>query len=240
MLIMKTQCERCRAELAADGEARICSFECTFCPPCTADLEAVCPNCSGELVARPRRAPIGAVAGGIGQRLLTNLTNLTTARQVPDVSVERVIPAEPRAIFDVLAEPARHQEIDGSGTLTGNPKGPKRLYAGARFGMGMAQQGVPYVSTNEVVEYVENRLICWQTYGELRGHKLIGGQRWRYELEPQEAVDGQPRTLVRATYDWSQAKASRLTVEALGFPAKAEVSLTATLRRLENAATRAP
>lgn len=233
---MKTQCERCRTFLGPADEADICSFECTFCPQCADDIEGVCPNCSGELVRRPRRDPMSKVATGIGHRIKTDLENLTSPRQVPHVSVERVIPASARAIFDVLASPARHAEIDGSGTLTGNPRGPERLYLAARFGMGMSQQGVPYVSTNEVVEFVENRLICWQTYGELKGHKLIGGQKWRYELEPQE--DGaEPTTLVRATYDWSQARAGRFTIEAMGFPAKSKDAMEATLRRLEAAAT---
>jgi len=55
-LEMRTDCERCGSELAADGDARICSFECTFCVDCTDQLKGVCPNCGGELVARPRRA----------------------------------------------------------------------------------------------------------------------------------------------------------------------------------------
>jgi hypothetical protein len=54
-LEMRGECERCGAALAPDGAAAICSFECTFCPACTAELEGVCPNCGGELVARPRR-----------------------------------------------------------------------------------------------------------------------------------------------------------------------------------------
>jgi hypothetical protein len=55
-LEMRAVCERCDAALAADAEATICSFECTFCPSCAAELRHVCPNCAGELVARPRRA----------------------------------------------------------------------------------------------------------------------------------------------------------------------------------------
>ena len=55
-LEMKGECERCGVALAADGEARICSYECTFCAACAADMGHVCPNCAGELVARPRRA----------------------------------------------------------------------------------------------------------------------------------------------------------------------------------------
>ena len=55
-LEMRTVCERCDAALTPDGDAVICSFECTFCSACAAALESVCPNCSGELVRRPRRA----------------------------------------------------------------------------------------------------------------------------------------------------------------------------------------
>ena len=54
-LEMRTSCERCGTELQPDGEARICSYECTFCVACTAELDSTCPNCGGELVTRPRR-----------------------------------------------------------------------------------------------------------------------------------------------------------------------------------------
>jgi hypothetical protein len=54
-LEMRTACERCGAALPAEGEARICSYECTFCPQCASELEGVCPNCQGELVRRPPR-----------------------------------------------------------------------------------------------------------------------------------------------------------------------------------------
>jgi uncharacterized protein len=52
---MRTVCERCGTALQPDGEARICSFACTFCFACADALADVCPNCGGELVARPRR-----------------------------------------------------------------------------------------------------------------------------------------------------------------------------------------
>jgi len=54
-LKMKPACERCNAGLAAEGEAYICSYECTFCHNCAVELHRRCPNCGGELVARPRR-----------------------------------------------------------------------------------------------------------------------------------------------------------------------------------------
>jgi hypothetical protein len=55
-LEMRDRCERCGVCLAADGDAFICSFECTFCSSCSEEMSHVCPNCTGELVARPRRA----------------------------------------------------------------------------------------------------------------------------------------------------------------------------------------
>lgn len=54
-LQMKSECEKCQQPLAANGEARICSYECTFCENCSAGMRNVCPNCSGELVHRPKR-----------------------------------------------------------------------------------------------------------------------------------------------------------------------------------------
>ena len=56
MLEMRVDCERCATALEAGGDARICSFECTFCGPCADELHQICPNCGGELVPRPRRA----------------------------------------------------------------------------------------------------------------------------------------------------------------------------------------
>ncbi len=54
-LELRPVCERCGAALAAGGEAAICSYECTFCVACAEAMERVCPNCGGELLARPRR-----------------------------------------------------------------------------------------------------------------------------------------------------------------------------------------
>ncbi len=53
---MRSTCERCETGLVQDGPAVICSFECTFCAPCGEAMADRCPNCSGELVPRPRRA----------------------------------------------------------------------------------------------------------------------------------------------------------------------------------------
>jgi uncharacterized protein len=55
-LEMREACERCRAPLPKDSqEACICSYECTFCARCMEAMDGRCPNCGGELKARPRR-----------------------------------------------------------------------------------------------------------------------------------------------------------------------------------------
>lgn len=58
MLEMRPNCECCDRDLDPAGdEARICSFECTFCAACADDvLKGKCPNCGGGLVPRPPRA----------------------------------------------------------------------------------------------------------------------------------------------------------------------------------------
>ncbi|MGA5142922.1 DUF1272 domain-containing protein [Streptomyces azureus] len=42
--------------LSQASSGRICSYECTFCVSCSDAMGDTCPNCGGELVARPRRA----------------------------------------------------------------------------------------------------------------------------------------------------------------------------------------
>lgn len=57
MLQLRPNCECCNTDLPPEApNARICSFECTFCEACaTSKLSGVCPNCGGELVRRPVR-----------------------------------------------------------------------------------------------------------------------------------------------------------------------------------------
>ncbi len=58
MLELKPACERCSTTLPPDAsDARICSFECTFCATCAdTELSGRCPNCGGVLERRPARA----------------------------------------------------------------------------------------------------------------------------------------------------------------------------------------
>jgi len=54
-LEMKNRCEKCGAPLQGDGDAYICSYECTFCASCSSEARGICRNCAGELIRRPRR-----------------------------------------------------------------------------------------------------------------------------------------------------------------------------------------
>lgn len=113
--------------------------------------------------------------------------------------VERVIAAPPEKIFALVADAARHPEIDGSGTVRGAKPGvPQRLTLGSTFGMSM-RMGIPYSMHNTVVEYEENRRIAWQTRMPGPLGRLVGGRIWRYELEPKDGG-----TLVRESWDISR------------------------------------
>ena len=138
------------------------------------------------------------------------------------VHVERVIEAPASAIFAVVADASRHQEIDGSGTVQGVKQPGEPLRLGSEFGMSM-KMGLPYSTKNVVVEFEQDRLIAWKTTG-LGG--LIGGRIWRYELEP--AGDG---TLVRETWDVSQDK-QKFFLKKGSMPDNTGKAMTKTLKRL--------
>lgn len=87
-------------------------------------------------------------------------------------SARIVINVSAKAIFDILANPYHHPDIDGSGTLRGGVTGPERLYLGAKFGMDMKIK-VRYRILNTVMEFEENKRIAWCH---------LGRHRWRYEL----------------------------------------------------------
>ena len=133
------------------------------------------------------------------------------------ISDSRVMPYPPEVIFDVLASPAGHVEMDGSGTVLGVARGPERLSEGAKFKMKM-RQGLPYQMSSTVVEYEENRRIAWAHFGK---------HRWRYELEPVD--DG---TRVTESFDWSTSIAPRF-IEMAGYPERHKANLAKTLERLE-------
>lgn len=149
------------------------------------------------------------------------------------VTVERLIPASAEPIFDLIAHPDRHQEIDGSGTVReskGEGKG-ERVSLGSKFGMSM-KMGMAYSMESTVIEFEEDRRLAWQTRGAgLLGKVLSGGRIWRYELEP---VDG--GTLVKETWDISEESAmSKRAVKRLA--SQTEKNMAKTLERIEEIVT---
>jgi uncharacterized protein YndB with AHSA1/START domain len=142
------------------------------------------------------------------------------------LTVERLIPAPAAAIFDLLTDPARHKDIDGSGSVQGVRGRSARLQLGSRFGMSM-RIGLPYAMESTVVEFEEGRRIAWQTRGPTAIGRLVGGRIWRYELEP---TDG--GTIVRETWDLSQE--SPFTKPAAKRAGRStERNMAATLERIE-------
>ncbi len=122
-------------------------------------------------------------------------------------------PAE--RIFEILANPRMHMNIDGTKTIQGSISGPDRLKLGSKFGMQM-RLGINYRIMNTVVEFEENRRIAW---------RHLGRWRWRYELrnisptetEVTETFDGttsisQTWLKIRKAYPWTQIAVAKSLV----------------------------
>ncbi|WP_427016534.1 SRPBCC family protein [Pseudarthrobacter sp. P1] len=137
----------------------------------------------------------------------------------PDfVSEQRFIAAPAEEIFELLAVPAMHSVIDGSGTVQGEqPGGPARLSLGARFGMEM-NMAVDYKILNTVVEFEEGRRIAWQHFGK---------HIWRYILQP---ADG--GTLVTEEWDARQSRL-RFVMRLLRYRSRNAAGIERTLAKLD-------
>jgi len=58
MLDLKPSCECCDVDLPPESpDARICTYECTYCAVCADQMHNICKNCGGNLVTRPIRPP---------------------------------------------------------------------------------------------------------------------------------------------------------------------------------------
>ncbi|CAM8630140.1 Polyketide cyclase/dehydrase [Acidimicrobiia bacterium] len=145
----------------------------------------------------------------------------STSNNPREVSVSRVIAADPAAIFAVLADPSKHPIIDGSGSLVQAKGNSSQLVLGDKFSMGM-KIGFSYSIKNTVVEYEKDRLIGWRHFGR---------HVWRYTLEP---VDGGTR--VTETFDWSTAIIPKV-IELQKYPEKHPAGMAKTLERLDTYVT---
>jgi Polyketide cyclase / dehydrase and lipid transport len=124
-------------------------------------------------------------------------------------------------LFEIVADPRRHGELDGSGTVLKTVAGPQRLSLGARFSVRMKQYGVPYQITSQVTEFADGRALEWR-------HPL--GHRWRWELTP---LSGHS-TLVTETFDYSELGAAKAASLKLFGSLKHNASgIAAILRQLQ-------
>ena len=144
-------------------------------------------------------------------------TAVMTSDPAKVVSRSTIVPAPAQMIFDLLADPRRHGEIDGSGSIqSAQINAPERLSLNATFGMQM-KIGVRYKITNTVVEFEEGKTIAWRHFG---------GHIWRYILEP---VDG--GTKVTEQFDWNTSK-SPLILKLRKSPQDNAKSIEKTLENL--------
>ena len=142
------------------------------------------------------------------------------------VTVERVIDAPADQVFDVLSNPRRHPELDGSGFVRSVDHADRIQEVGDVFTMNMegAHMGGEYKTDNHVTGYAKDKLLAWQT---APAGTEPPGWEWVWELEAQ----GPDKTLVRHTYDWSKVTDKDL-LKKVSFPLVTEDQLEDTLGRL--------
>ncbi|MGI8664942.1 MAG: SRPBCC family protein [Jatrophihabitans sp.] len=135
------------------------------------------------------------------------------------VTVSRTIAADRQTLFDIIADPAQHPVIDGSGSVRAvRAGGPERLSLGSRFSMDM-HLGTAYKIANTVVEFEEPAVIGWRHFN---------GHIWRYSFLA--AADG----ATEVTEQWDARRAKRKWgLLLLGFPKRNEQGMTRTLERLD-------
>ncbi|MGL5819119.1 MAG: SRPBCC family protein [Phycicoccus sp.] len=145
------------------------------------------------------------------------------------------VPASVDAVFAVLADPASHSSIDGTGWVCEPVDREPLTRPGQVFRMAMYHPDHPdgrYEIANQVRVLDPPSAISWRPGTEDAGGRLsFGGWVWRYDLE--RTVDG--GTEVRLTYDWSGATVHAR--EVIGFPPFGPEYLDNSLRHLAALAT---
>lgn len=125
------------------------------------------------------------------------------------VAFSAEIPATAEEIYALVADPHRHHEVDGSGTVQSRAVGPHELRTGDRFSVRMRVFGIPY--------QLPLRVLVAQQPDEQRPGILEWvqptGHRWRWEMAPLSTPGG--RTLVTESYD--ARGQNRLVRAALGW-----------------------
>ena len=110
----------------------------------------------------------------------------------------RTIDAAANDIFDILSNPDRHQETDGSGMVRSADKGERLQKVGDTFTMNMHNDDGDYQTVNEVYAFEEGRVIGWKNVRNITTDVEVGA-KWLYELSPED----EGHTKVTLTYDRS-------------------------------------
>lgn len=118
--------------------------------------------------------------------------------QEQKITVQRTIDAPAKDVFEVLTNPERHAELDGSGFVRSDEKTDRIQAVGDVFTMNMSgdHMGGEYQTDNHVTAYDTNKMVGWKT---APAGTEPPGWEWLWELEPQ----GSDSTIVTHTYDWS-------------------------------------
>lgn len=99
------------------------------------------------------------------------------------VTVQRTILAPAERIFAVVADPGRHHEFDGSGTVLRCGGGLGTVGLGDEF-VGEMKWYVKYRTVNKVTEFEQDRRLAWSTRVPKPLSAWIAGRTWRFQLTP--------------------------------------------------------
>jgi hypothetical protein len=120
---------------------------------------------------------------------------VTVVERGPHQVSRRVEVAAPVAdLYAMVADPRRHHELDGSGTVGDNITVPAQLLEGSKFSTHMKMFGLPYRITSTITSLKPNEVFEWR-------HPL--GHRWRWEFESLSPT----LTRVTETFDYRDAGA---------------------------------
>lgn len=146
------------------------------------------------------------------------------------ITVSRTIDAPTQAVFEVLSNPERHRELDGSGFVVGDERTDRITGTGQVFRMNMTgdHMGGDYQTDNTVTGYDPNHLLAWQT---APADTEPPGWEWTWELQAQ----GSEATEVSLTYDWAKVTDPQI-LEKVSFPLVTRSQLEDSLQRLAAAA----
>ena len=145
------------------------------------------------------------------------------------ITVSRTIDASTSQVFDVLTNPERHAELDGSGFVISDEKSDRITATGQVFRMNMSgpHMGGDYQTDNTVTGYDANHLVAWQT---APADTDPPGWEWVWQLEAQ----GSDATEVTLTYDWSKVTDQEL-LKKISFPLVDQVAMERSLDNLAGA-----